>query len=77
MIKPSKIWDKSAGYKTKTGAILLGLYQFVQIIAPGMLTGRADDLTRGAIDLLIITGAADWAWRERHKIKKLFTKNKK
>ena len=68
MKTPQQLWDKTAGYKTKSAAILLGLYQFVQLIAPNLMTGKTEEMTRQAIDLLIITGGVDWVYRNREKI---------
>ena len=67
-------WKSTEGYKTKTGAVLLAIYQFIQLVAPNLLKGQADEVTRATIDLLIITGSADWIWRNRTKIIEFLTK---
>jgi len=76
-----KIWGKTQGYKTKTGAVLLAIYSLLHTIAPELMTGKTEAITRNLIDVLIITGGADWVYRNRHnivkKISNLFTKNKK
>jgi hypothetical protein len=68
MSKARQIWDKTSGYKTKTGAVLLALYSLIQAVAPGLLTGQTDTIVRNSIDFLIITGGADWVYRNRHSI---------
>ena len=81
MNKAQQIWDKTSGYKTKTGAVLLALYSLIQAVAPGLMHGQTETIVRNSIDFLIITGGADWVWRNRLKIietfKKLFTKKLK
>jgi len=71
------IYDKTQGYKTKSGAILLALYTLIESIAPELLTGQTEHIVRSSIDFMIITGGADWVWRNRIKIinwiKHLFT----
>lgn len=73
-------WDKTAGYKTKSGAILLGIYELVKLIAPNLLVGTADEIVNKSINLLIITGGADWIYRNRKEIvtwcKNLFNNKK-
>lgn len=72
------IYDKTAGYKTRTGAVLLALYALIESIAPEILNGQTEQVVRTSIDFLIITGGADWVWRNRHKIIEFFTpKNKR
>ena len=72
------IYDKTAGYKTRTGAVLLALYALIEAVAPAILKGQTEQVVRTSIDFLIITGGADWVWRNRHDIvnwiKELFTK---
>lgn len=63
-----KIWKSSEGYKTRTGAVLLAIYEFINLISPELLAGKAGEVTRQGINLLIITGGADWVWRNRHSI---------
>jgi hypothetical protein len=78
-------WDRTAGYKTKSGAVLLAIYMMVEAVAPGLMKGQTQEIVRSGIDLLIITGGADWAWRNRkdianwitvNVITKIFTKKK-
>jgi len=73
-------WDKTAGYKTKSGAVLLALYTMIQAMAPELLTGQTENIVRSSIDFLIITGGADWVWRNRKKITEkiinIFKRNK-
>jgi hypothetical protein len=77
----NKLYDKTAGYKTRTGAVLLALYTLIESVAPSLLTGQAESIVRSGIDLLIITGGADWVWRNRNKIidflKNILTKKEK
>ncbi|HWR94504.1 MAG TPA: hypothetical protein VN192_04820 [Flavobacterium sp.] len=61
-------WDKTAGYKTKSGAILLGLYELAKLVAPQVLDGNTDIIVRKSIDVLIITGGLDWLYRNRKEI---------
>jgi hypothetical protein len=68
MNKVQKAWGNTAGYKRGTGAVLLALYTFIKAVAPNLLQGAADEVTRATIDLLIITGGLDWVWRNRDKI---------
>lgn len=67
------IYDKSAGYKTRTGAVLLALYALIEAVAPQLLKGQTEQIVRTGIDFLIITGGADWVWRNRFKIIEFFT----
>ena len=62
------IWDKTSGYKTKTGGLLLAIYELVKIINPELLSGKSDIIIQKSINLLIITGASDWIWRNRKEI---------
>ena len=66
--KIKSIWDKTSGYKTKTGGVLLAVYELVKLIDPNILTGKADMIAQKSINLLIITGASDWLWRNRKEI---------
>lgn len=79
-MKVQKLYDATKGYKTKSGAILLSIYALLQAVAPGLMTGQTEEVIRTSIDFLIITGGADWVWRNRKDIVnwvvKLFTKNK-
>lgn len=73
-----KIYDNTAGYKTRTGAVLLAILTLIESVAPELLQGKSEQVVRASIDLLIITGGADWVWRNRKKIidwfRKIFTK---
>jgi hypothetical protein len=68
MSAASKIWDKTAGYKTRSGAALLVIYQLVKTIFPDFFSGTPDEITRGVIDLIIITGVLDHVWQNRKLI---------
>jgi hypothetical protein len=68
MITIQSKWEKTAGYKTKTGAVLLAAYMLIDAVAPNLMTGQTEHIARTGIDFLIITGVADWAWRERKEI---------
>lgn len=73
-------WDKTAGYKTKSGAVLLAIYELSKLIAPELMTGNVDLIISRSINLLIITGGADWIYRNRKEIvnwcKNLFNNKK-
>ena len=74
-------WDKSAGYKTASGGVLVLLFQLIKMILPeDALSQQWDEWILNAIGLLTATGLLDKVWRNRHKIKKfiinLLTKNK-
>ena len=81
MKTPQAVWKKTEGYKTKTGAILYLLFQLFKTAFPDTLNESSEEVIKYSIDLIILTGGADWAWRNRKKvilwISNLFTKNTK
>ena len=81
MINPVETWKKTAGYKTKTGAILYLLFQLFKKLFPELINESSEEIIKYTIDLLILTGGIDWIWRNRHDVLKwianLFKKNNK
>ena len=75
------IWDKTAGYKTASGGILLLLYQLFKLVYPDALQKEWDEWIYNAIGFITATGVIDKAWRYRKEIKefikRLFTKKQK
>lgn len=72
------VWDKSKGYKTASGGVLLLLFQLFKLVWPQAMSAEWQDWTYNAIGIIVSTGLLDKAWRNRKKIieliKKLFTK---
>jgi len=60
-----KTWEKTAGYKTKSGAILYLLFELFKKIFPEVLSEESEQGVKYVIDLLLITGGVDWIWRNR------------
>jgi len=60
-----KTWEKTAGYKTKSGAILYLLFELFKKIFPEVLSEESEQGVKYVIDLLLITGGVDWVWRNR------------
>jgi len=75
------IYNATTGYKTKSGAVLLALYTLIESVAPDLFKGQSEQIVRSSIDFLIITGGADWVYRNRKEIinwiTNLFTKKQK
>jgi len=65
---PKKIWDKTAGYKTKSGAILYLLLQIFKKLFPEVLDDATLEIVKYIIDFTILTGGIDWIWRNRKEI---------
>jgi len=65
---PKKIWDKTAGYKTKSGAILYLLLQIFKKLFPEFLDDATLEIVKYIIDFTILTGGIDWIWRNRKEI---------
>lgn len=68
MNKVQNKWNKTAGYKTKSGAILYLLFELFKKIFPDVLAETGEDVVKYTIDLIILTGGLDWAWRNKKKI---------
>ena len=64
----NQIREKTDGQKTKSAAILLAIYYFIDAIKPNLIFGQTEIVVNKGIDLMIITGAADWIWRNRKNI---------
>ena len=75
---PKKIWDKSAGYKTKSGAFLYLLFELFKKLFPDLLDEVGETIIKYLIEALILTGGLDWVWRNRREViqwvKELFKK---
>jgi hypothetical protein len=69
-MKVKERWKRTAGYKTKTGAILYLLFQLFQKLFPDTITEENEELIKYTIDLLILTGGIDWVWRNRKEVLK-------
>lgn len=63
-----KLWKKTEGYKTKSGALLYLLFQLFKSIFPDALNESTEEVVRYSIDLIILTGSADWIWRNKNRI---------
>lgn len=63
-----KQWDKTKGYKTKSGAILYLLFQLFKSLFPDTLNESSEEVVKYTIDLIILTGGLDWVWRNRKKV---------
>jgi len=63
-----KVWKSTEGYKTKSGAILYLLFQLFKTLFPDVLDSTGEDVIKYSIDLIILTGGLDWAWRNRKEI---------
>lgn len=74
MNSPKQIWDKTAGYKTKSGALLILIFQLFQKVFPNTLSDNAEEAVLYSINILILTGGADWVWRNRHEIVEFIAK---
>lgn len=68
MKTPQAVWKKTEGYKTKTGAILYLMFQLFKAAFPNTLNESSEEVIKYSIDLIILTGGADWAWRNRKKV---------
>jgi hypothetical protein len=66
--KVKEAWDKTAGYKTKSGAILYLVFQLFKSIFPNALNESSEEVVKYSIDLIILTGGADWVWRNKDEI---------
>jgi len=77
MNKVGAYWDKTKGYKTATGGILLLLFQGYKLIFPDSLSCEWEEWIYNAIGVVSATGILDKLWRNRKKltegIKKIFT----
>lgn len=71
-----KAWDKAKGYKTASAGVMVLLFQLFQLIWPDALQEQWEDWIYNAIGVVGATGIIDKAWRNRHKIKELFTRKK-
>ena len=73
-----QVWDKTKGYKTVSGGILLLLFQLFKMVWPAAMSPEWQDWTYNAIGIIVSTGLLDKAWRNRKDIlgliKQLFTK---
>ena len=69
-----QVWSNTANYKTRSAAVLLAIFQFIQVVAPNLLEGKTEEIVRSSIDLFIIIGGADWVWRNRYKVIEFLTK---
>jgi biotin synthase-related radical SAM superfamily protein len=65
---PKKIWDKTAGYKTKSGALLYLLFELFKALFPDVLDVVEEKVIKYIIELLIITGGVDWIWRNKKEV---------
>lgn len=58
-------WDKTAGYKTVTGAGLYLAFELFMMLFPNALSHGTEDWIGRFIDWLILTGVIDKAWRNK------------
>jgi len=75
-----QVWDKTKGYKTASGGVLLLLFQLFKLVWPHAMGPEWQDWTYNAIGIVVSTGLLDKAWRNRKEIieliKKLIPKKK-
>lgn len=64
----NKVYDAVKDKKTRSAAIMLGIYNIVLALFPNSIDLYTDNVIRKSIDFVIIVGGADWAWRNRHKV---------
>lgn len=74
MNKIQSTWDKTKGYKTTTGGVLVLLFQLFKLIFPDSLSVEQEELVLNVINILLATGLLDKVWRNRKKIIDFVTK---
>lgn len=61
-------YEFSKDKKTRTAAVILGLYNIVLAAFPDKIDPYTDNIIRKSIDFVIIIGGADWVWRNRFEV---------
>jgi hypothetical protein len=68
MIQIQRTWEKTAGYKTKFGGVLYILLEIFKLLFPDVLNDVGEKVVKYAIELIMLTGGLDWAWRNRKEV---------
>ncbi|MCK9592701.1 MAG: hypothetical protein M0Q91_11920 [Methanoregula sp.] len=75
----TQAWDKTKGYKTASGGVLLLLFQFIKLVSNREIPDEWQELVYNGIGLIAATGVFDKLWRNRRKmiewVKDLFRRN--
>lgn len=75
----TQAWDKTRGYKTASGGVLLLVFQLIKLIWKQEIPAEWQEWIYNAIGVIAATGVFDKLWRSRKDfiewVKRLFRKD--